>query len=566
MISLSESRIDCLSPAGKKVAVLRITPAGDGSTIAHDPSSEAMQLHENGRYWCELVACDVAGAHLQCSLFRARVPGQREMWLMETSAHAGVLRIDLLDKNDLAGTAWLEVISRKLDAREHYRVMLNDISARMAGLLHDLRSSSTTPLVTSWSNEPGVLQQQLAFVCELMETPAFHLAIQRILDAPHRALQREPVMQPITKTFRQDGVFARQVASVNPRLPTPAQHPLAAHVQSVPARITASQRVDDFDTPENQFVKFALAQLRDFLGHAAKGLRANGADWQRPALRAERNVQRLSQWLAHSFFARLSPLRSVPLGSAALQRKAGYREVLQTWLRFGAHAQMAWDGGDDLFHAGQRDTAQLYEYWLFFVLLDWFCTKFDVAQPPAQSLIERSAKGWLLRLKHGEASAPIIGTHAGVAAQFQYNRTFAAPRESWTTAMRPDFTFTFWPASLTQGEAMSQGRLIHLHFDAKYRVDKPVDMLSERGANRDDLLKMHAYRDAIHHTTGAFVLFPGNGEPALLRRNGDALPSLGAFGVLPVAGEVQGLLDIAAFVDRVLQDRYNRSHAHQLRN
>jgi predicted component of viral defense system (DUF524 family) len=242
------------------------------------------------------------------------------------------------------------------------------------------------------------------------------------------------------------------------------------------------------------------------------------------------------------------------MSSAVLQRKAGYREVLRLWLRFGAGAQLAWDAADALFHAGKRDTAQLYEYWLFFQLLDWFCARFDVAQQPARSLVEHSANGFVLRLKHGDAGPAIIGTHGGIHAQFQYNRIFAAPRESWTQSMRPDFTFTFWPAGMTQDESATQGQLMHLHFDAKYRVDKPSDMLGERGANRDDLLKMHAYRDAIHHTGGAYVLFPGRGEPALMQRNDDAMPSMGAFGVMPVAiSNLQALIHLQQVVDELLR-------------
>lgn len=555
----TKTLLDCISPAGDTFATLRITPASNASTIALDPSTQTPQLHENGRYWCELIACDVPDAHLQCSLFRVRAPAQHETWLMETGTHAGTLRIDLIDAgNKVIGAAWADVVSLKLNERKHYRAMLNDISKRMVSLQHDLRASTLTPLVTTWRHEPAALQQQLAFLCEAIESPAFHHAIQRIVTAPHRALQRESAVQPISKSFKQNAVFVQQLASAKQRAGVPAQHPLAARMSSVPACITTSRHAETFDTPENQFMKFALMQMRDFLGHAAKALHAGGVDWQMPVIRAEQNERQLAQWLSHSFFEGLSPLRGLPLGSAVLQRKAGYRDVLQTWLRFQAHAQIAWEGGDEIFFAGQRDTAQLYEYWLFFQLLDAFCARFDVAQPPAQTLIERSANGWLLRLKHGDASPPIIGTANGIHAQFQYNRTFAAPAESWTTSMRPDFTFTFWPAGVTQGEAMAQHRLIHLHFDAKYRVDKFSD-LSGFGANRDDLLKMHAYRDAIRHTAGAFVLFPGVGEQVLLRRENDTLSSLGAFGVMP-AHAAHSIDDVMA-----LLDDYNRSHVHQLR-
>jgi hypothetical protein len=348
-------------------------------------------------------------------------------------------------------------------------------------------------------------------------------------------------------------------------VPVPADHAFAARARNVPARITATRHTHDFDTPENRWVKFALTQIRDFLAHAARALRAGGVEWQMPAMRAAQCERVMTQWLSHSSFASLSPLREWPLHSAVLQRKAGYRDVLQLWLRFGAHAQLTWDAADDLFHAGQRDTAQLYEYWLFFQLLDGFCARFDVPTPPAQSLIERSANGWTLRLKHGDAGLPIHGTRDGIHAQFQYNRTFAAPRESWTMALRPDFTFSFWPAGMTQDEAMAQGRLMHLHFDAKYRVDKPGDVLDERGTNRDDLLKMHAYRDAIHHTAGAFVLFPGRGEPAMLRHDDDAMPSLGAMGLMPSHAS-EGMAQIDAFISHSLKARYNHAHAHQLRH
>ena len=67
--------------------------------------------------------------------------------------------------------------------------------------------------------------------------------------------------------------------------------------------------------------------------------------------------------------------------------------------------------------------------------------------------------------------------------------------------------------------------MVHLHFDAKYKVDS--EFLKElRGEleNHDekkkqarsntykngDLLKMHAYRDAIRRSYGSYILYPGD--------------------------------------------------------
>ena len=70
--------------------------------------------------------------------------------------------------------------------------------------------------------------------------------------------------------------------------------------------------------------------------------------------------------------------------------------------------------------------------------------------------------------------------------------------------------------------------MVHIHFDAKYRVDRVSELLGDtsdddvfengaemRNENRSaakysDLLKMHTYRDAIRRTAGAYVLYPGN--------------------------------------------------------
>jgi predicted component of viral defense system (DUF524 family) len=254
----------------------------------------------------------------------------------------------------------------------------------------------------------------------------------------------------------------------------------------------------------------------------------------------------------------VSPLRTLPESSHALQRKPGYRDVLRAWMRFHAGAQLAWDAADDLFRAGQRNVATLYEYWLFFQLLDWFCGRFDVATPPVQSLVKRAGDGLRCALRQGMALGPFEGIAGGMRAQFRYNHTFDAgnPGGSWTRPMRPDFTLTFWRADAPSAP-------IHLHFDAKYRVDKLADVFDvsveddpadANTAKRDDLLKMHAYRDAIRDTAGAYVLYPGHIAPLLLRRAGGVLPSLGAFAVTPGSnGRAGGMEQVAAFLDEVIR-------------
>lgn len=273
--------------------------------------------------------------------------------------------------------------------------------------------------------------------------------------------------------------------------------------------------------------------------------------------------------LTHSFFQALSPLQALPLSSPVLQRKDGYRDLLQIWLRFEANTRVAWDGSDDVFHAGQRDTARLYEYWLFFHVLQWFCSRFDPARKSIRSLVQVDGDRVTLTLRHGQTAGPFEGEfgfgHGArpVKAQFSYNRAFsptaqAAHAGSWTRRMQPDFTLTFWPAKLDLAQAEANGTAVHLHLDAKYRVEHMRDALAidtpqDANANRDDLLKMHAYRDAIRRSGGAYVLYPGRDAPQIMYQGVGVVPSLGAFGILPSRnGQPEGMSALAAFLERVV--------------
>ncbi|WP_230956647.1 nuclease domain-containing protein [Burkholderia cepacia] len=99
-----------------------------------------------------------------------------------------------------------------------------------------------------------------------------------------------------------------------------------------------------------------------------------------------------------------------------------------------------------------------------------------------------------------------------------FNRTYrqgSAGIASWTRPMRPDYSLLISPTN----DEPSPFEPIALHFDAKYRVDfvreifgadneeesaagsESPTRLQRGGPLRDDLLKMHAYRDAIFGST-----------------------------------------------------------------
>jgi hypothetical protein len=87
----------------------------------------------------------------------------------------------------------------------------------------------------------------------------------------------------------------------------------------------------------------------------------------------------------------------------------------------------------------------------------------------------------------------------------------------------------------------------------------------EGNYKRQDLLKMHAYRDAIKRSQGAYVLYPGRANAAVkLKGFHEILPGLGAFGVAPDEnGAAQGLESLEKFLDEVLAHLGNRTTAQE---
>ena len=141
--------------------------------------------------------------------------------------------------------------------------------------------------------------------------------------------------------------------------------------------------------------------------------------------------------------------------------------------------------------------------------------------------------------------------------------------------MRPDYTLSIWPDGFTSDEAEKQENIVHVHFDAKYRVESLMDIIGDGEEDlgnekeeqrsgtykRADLLKMHAYRDAIRRTGGAYVLYPGDISET---RKGfhEIIPGLGAFAVRP-SNTDDGTTELKTFIKGVTYHLLNRASQHE---
>ncbi|MGO7896698.1 DUF2357 domain-containing protein [Rhizobium ruizarguesonis] len=486
--------------------------------------------------------------------------------------YVGSLLLQLVQDGQRVGLARVEVRSRKLDFRSDYRRMLDDIANVSLDLLLSMFSPSSVDIDFDLTKDSEALQQQFFFLRSLIDSSDFRAAMQQILSQPHSRLIATHEERSASRPITGGANLGRQIASRYPRDPVDPSHPLSALLPTMPRYIQDSAVMETYDTQENRFVLFVVEQFIETLTAMSSKLQAKGKSGAHFVGREiDPLLQRMEEYRSHDFFQDISHLTELPLGSPVLQRKAGYRQLLEAWLKFNAAGLLTWGGLTDVVNAGSRNAAVLYEYWLFFVMLralePWLGAE---KEEVIKTIVVPRSDGFGLKVKSGQV-LPLPGvafTHNGREwkLQFSYNRTFSdgptkpnikrltfldtGNADSWSRKMRPDFTISIWPAELEQDAAAMAGKLIHLHFDAKYSVDQlkelfgdpeidiDAEKVKQRGGTytRGDLLKMHAYKDAIRRSMGAYVLYPGQGvghRDFLWQEYHEVIPGLGAFSIRP---------------------------------
>lgn len=474
--------------------------------------------------------------------------------------YVGTLSIGVqeISNKDIHGFFQLEVESVKTDYRTDYRFMLEEIAEKCTELIMQHSVPISQKFITDYQRSTQAIYQSFSLIKAIINSEEFDHALHKILLSPITVWKDEETKKDINKIKRLNNKQLRQLAKSS---------------TGSTIKVTAYNKKETVDAPENRFIKYALEQFLETCNLFHSKLKDNIPD----AEEVSRLQEKIHHYLGHHIFKAIGKIKIIPYNSPILQRKEGYREVLRAWIMYTLAAQINWDGGNDVFEGGKRDVATLYEYWLFFKLHDLVCKVFQLDVPHIENLIETTEDGLGLKLKRGN-SLTIDGVCNTLTRklhiQLSYNRLF--PKNtiypnpgSWTTSLRPDYTLSIWPWGLSSVEAEKEELIVHIHFDAKYRVedlqklwDSDSSLVEEKNTNSKkiknvDLLKMHTYRDAIRRTAGSYVLYPGDLSTNYQGYH-EVLPGLGAFPIKP-SKENSGILELEKFLNDVVSLFLNRA-------
>lgn len=273
----------------------------------------------------------------------------------------------------------------------------------------------------------------------------------------------------------------------------------------LPLEITQFNQKNNINTLENQFFKFFL-ELLD--GLISKLLKTKKEGYPRDELLKYSNS--VNYFLSYDYFKDISPMKYNPLNSQVLQKKEGYRQILQYYLMLELGFKISWDDLTENFKSYQKKLNKLYEYWCYFVLVK-ILSEIGNINIPYEWFIDKEEKKWEINISKKESSIyPIKYNINGkeIKVKLMYDKVFNSNNNdfySYSTTYRPDYTISL--------EFNNQTK--YILFDAKYKanvkefLNDENSKITKKSFKHQDIDKMHTYKDAIPLSIGAYILYPG---------------------------------------------------------
>ena len=397
-----------------------------------------------------------------------------------------------------------EVLSSKLDYHKHWKAIIEDIEReyRMLSLDYMRKTfhgftpdkNGETPEIVWWSIFAGEQQK-------------FIKACKNIIERPRHRLHGHQTYLKADKLRH---------------IPVTIENELAEHRLEPAHLYRVEEQVQTNDTPENRFLKFALAQITgkyEALKKQIESVKGASDAMKSEMLAVSTTLKRLQ---SNPFFRTIGRFKGLNQESLVLQKASGYSQVYRTWNML----RRAYSLNDGIYRLQTKDIATLYEIWCFIEVSHIMKEQLHLNDEDIDHHNRMEMNGlFTWELGKGEHSRILFKKDNVELAELVYNpkstendndSTGIKELVTKTVPQKPDIVLR-----LTKNDLQEGMKLTYL-FDAKYRIGGKV-----RGVDvppDDAINQMHRYRDAIYYkdyssdalkkeVIGGYILFPGDGEP-----------------------------------------------------
>ena len=495
---------------------------------------------------------------------------------------------------------WFEVVPNKFSYEDDYVELTKAIAEQCAQLLLNYSGSTFSQFRQSKGLE-GSLFEQFIFLRQFCHSENIRGLFEAIKRNPDSRLLTQECFQPMCLSKASHKFFTNPIASGKK---WQLCHSSTGKKIAIPQEVLTTKKEETLDTPANRFVFYAFRRFLDICSRLIAILQSKNASQAECLREAKYFRDTLEEILEDNFFSDVGRLQFIPQNNQVLQKREGYSQVLSAFSMLDMALQLDWEGEKNIYNGEAKNVALLYEYWLFFELHSIISSIEGCVSEKSPTekgrFLQIEDGGLTLNLKSGITSCQCFEIpRLQAKVNLYYNRTFSSTQfrhtqyqGSYSRDFRPDFTLAVFPIVYNGGRnngedsAVKDGAVSYIHFDAKYRISDITShfgngQLVETDKSEDDdlfqtsktdsvvriykdgdLLKMHAYRDAIRRTVGSYVLYPGeNVENKRFQLYEEILPGVGAFSIKPSNREA-GRKELASFLLDVIRENQHKSSRH----
>ena len=550
---------------------------------------EKLRLYETKTYYCEF------------NNIKLEIKNENELNPIQNASNQFTFNIvNYLGKSAFIidneeNTIPFEVIPTKIHYEDDYVKLTKDIADKCSQLLLDYSS----PTNLNFSHDTNKLKQtpleSFIFLRKFCSSQNIEYLMQCIKTNPDRVLVYENELKPFGSAPISKSFYSNPFSNSKNWIK-------ATDSSYLPELISTCRKYDSYNTPANQFIKYALNVFIQVCQNLIDRMQSYYT-YKEEASYLKKSLETI---LMDSFFDDIQDLSTMPLNNQVLQKREGYYQIFYAFNMLELAKQLDWEGERELFEGQSRNVALLYEYWLVFIILEILKelgaeVEFDISDNDQDKSMFSKKNGLLISLKEGQTSYySAVFKDKNLRITFYYNRPFRKVdfngtdyKGSYSRDFRPDYTLAIFPAFTKDGkkikedEALKDGEVSYIHFDAKYRVTDITSLFGKEAQsdsdfeeeknnesiktyNRGDLLKMHTYNDAIRRTVGSYVLYPGEKNENSFTVYDELLPGVGAFAIKPSTKNESeknaGEEVLKHFIENVIEFKVNKAKRIQRTN
>lgn len=515
-----------------------------------------IKLYENSKYWFEFFNIDTEINKKLLKILLTDINTSENNQTIKgnylSDNYVGILNLDIFN----IVSNHIEVESRKINYKDEFSKLVEELTEDAIDLIS--RDSSFHQNMISKSSKINDKKENLyssfSYIKSFLTFDKMPLYLSYLIGKPHTTVYEQNEQNYIWEIddFEVDDLMNAYEDESNI---FEADNVVSSLITNrFPLNINGKNFYDTADNFENQFIKHVLELIYDYLHNINSKDLGEKFKWE-----IEQCELIVGQYLDTAFFKDISRLKKVTLNSKVLQRKYPYDKFLKFFFSWDMSSSVFFDMFDEAFCMGQKDVPTMYEYFSFIKFIKEFDKKgYERTGLLENGLFKYQRETFNFTLKSGKTSLIKYKIKDEYFLKLYYNKEYNSTKyivsgRSYSNKLIPDISL----------ELFHNKNLIGIvHFDAKYKVGKMASF------KKEDINKMHTYKDAIMGTLASYILYPGKKPKVFVQEelqyseNVISLPSVGAC-PLSIDGDITNEMQyifrvIEKFIELSNDDREGR--------